>query len=434
MKKSIIPFILFVFLIVSCAPQRQYVTPENQSVSEKPNQIPIWFLNSRPNTDRFIYAVGSGSSLDHARNVATAELANYFDSYVKNKTEQMMRSLETERGEQSLIWFDWQTESLSRLRLPGVSYTRNVEVEELHYTEAQLDLEVFNRYHQEIASRITDLSNQGDIEIDPGRRFIYYGSAISLLPKTILPVEIQKQSAWTYLNGQLSELIDHLHSESKYEGEQIVVRISHANKPFRYVPIRFQNQKTVKADERGCYFLPSDIISGGEEFSLTIDIDLFPYPDDLNQDEIDRAKILLQRIAWQLPAPAPLIRIYIQASYTEENRPEDTGTVEHALARIVSNAGLRTTNDRSEATHLLEVEIETYLSSVNQHLGNFCKARGTVRLIGNSGVIKVFSFLDSDEQTKAVNQNRDVAFREARQKMLNLVEAQLTPYLRELDH
>ena len=423
---------VLLLLTISCSSQKPPVLPTTSTEKTKAAQPPIWYLNQRQNTDTYIYATGTGNSEEAAEADARAQLGHFFESYIKNQTNQVVQSFETGDKEVFSSWFEYQTKAVSRLRLPGVSITRRAEVNRTYYAEAQIDLGVFIEYHTEIGNRIRELARQGDIEDNPGRSFIHYGTALTLLPKTVLPVTIEGRLAQSLLNERIEKITDHLQAKSWYDEDQIIVELTLTGRPFMYVPVRFQEFKTLKADAKGRFVLPTTIVDEKGKIELSVDPDQFPYPHDLNEDELIIAKSLIASITWQLPAPPPLVKIFVRATYTQNDEDADASGISRAMNKMITDSGLRVADSESDATYVLKIDIETYLSSTNQYLGNFCKARGSVKLEGESGVIKAFTFPECEEKTKSTNKNLDQALREAQGKMIGLVEEQMEPYLKGL--
>jgi len=422
----------FLFIAISCSSRKVTVPPLTSIEISKTSNPPAWYLNPRQNNELFIYGTGSGNSQEVADIHSRVDLGHFFESYVKNQTKSLMQSLEQEDEVLFSDWYEYKSEAASRLRLPGVSITRRAEMNRTFYAEAQLELRVFNNYHTEIGDRIRKLAFQGDNENNPGRKFILYGTALTLLPKTVLPVTIDGRLAQSLLNERIEKITDHIRSKSWYANDQIIVELTLKGKPFMYVPVRFKGFKTMKADANGRFVLPSTIVDAQGNLQLSVAPDQFPYPHDLNEDEIVIAKSMIESITWQLPAPPPLVKIYVRATYMRNEDDADAIGIIRALNKNITDSGLRVADSASDATYILKVDLETFLSSTNQYIGHFCKARGSVRLEGKSGVIRVFEFPGCEEKTKSAHNNLDQGLREAQRKMIILIEEQVTPYLKGL--
>ena len=407
---------------------------------EVQKEIPNWITSPPSNNELFIYGAGIGSSYQSSDNSGKQQIGQYFDSYIISVYREYMESNQINDTEIFREYLDNRVQINSKLNLPGVSIEERSDSNDNYYSLAKLDLEQLRLHQYNTESKIIAFLENAEAEINSGKKLRSLFSAASLIPQIIYPVMINNKPLYFYLHNEINNVLDNIDSDYYIrknseitDNKVIVVNLKSLGTTIFSIPFTF-DVESLKADINGNYFLDYDKFTDGTPFYLKIRIDVnsLAYPPELNEDELVDAKKIIKNITGKM------FKIYIEppielkALISGNVQINGTGSDGNLLINKIKSSLLAkeidVVSNPDEANMQIRVNVQIFESSYNEHLGFCYKASGSIRISGNNSevIVKTLNDIDTEEDTKSFDKDKDKAALKAYQKICDLLVALLS--------
>ena len=335
--------------------------------------------------------------------------------------------------------------SISQLQIPGTSIVERCEINGNFSSLSKIDRAVFEKNQSAINEKIKEYARTAKDYDNPGKKLKNLLIAVSFLPQSVTPFDIENKAAVVYLQNQISEILDSV--ESSYEivknhklndKKQIIVRMLINQKPLTSIPILFETT-SLKCNGNGFYYLDYDDFCDGNPFYLKwkIDRNSLSFP-ELNKYELKDAVKLIKNIGGSsnqiyINPPVELFA-QIEANCFIDDEQMSNAKVVNAIKKVLLQNKISVANHQKEANMKIEADVNASFSSENEYLGFCYKTNATITITGDGMDRKVIVLddIDSDESTKSFDKNKIKASKNSLKMMIKFIEQELTKYLQSI--
>jgi len=447
MYKIIILLILFSILCFGCVFTKIETiqspsTSSSQSVQQTSPKS-CWFMQAPPkNSIRYIYGTASGTSQQSADENAKANISKYFRAFLTSRYREHFESNQINDNEQYSQYIENVIIEISQLQIPGTTISERCKIGDNYYSLAKIDKAIFEESQLAINTKIRDYINAANNCSNPGKRLRKLFLAISILPQSVTPFNIEDKVAIVYLQNEVSKIIDSV--ESSYEiinfGEmsntkQISIRLLANQRPLTSIPILFDTT-SLKCNSAGIYFLDYNDFCDGEPFYLKwqVDYNSLSFP-ELNEYQQNDAVKLIKNIVGSsnqiyIVPPVELIA-QIEVNCFIDDEQSNNIQVVNAIKKILLQNDILIENQLKEPNMKIKADVNIMFSSENEYLG-FCYNAAAVITITGAGIDKKVILLDdlkSEESTKSFNKSKRKAAENSLKMMITLIKKELEKYI-----
>ncbi len=416
---------IIVLLVLFGCTQTKKMEPERSKVTHTIEKID-WIEETPENTDKYIYAVGTGSDAASADVDARNGIASYFETRVKTQYEEQWSDVETEERSYFQSMITESTISNSEAVLPGLMIIKRAEKNGSHYSLAALNMTLLKKYQKNLNSHFDTQLLQAEMEDDPGIALQMIYSASTLLVKSVEPIfYAEKVPAIIQLNSQLNELYDGFEVETKLirdmvsdEYEQVLVTLTHEGVPVTDYPFTMTGCEW-NPDDKGNYVVDvSDITQSAVSFKLAFDYDKVTLPEEIKSYEVDMAKkfmrnLLTRDISTTLTIPR-VPRALVITKVNCDQQLNDSLINDTIVGNLLAE-GIKHEEDKRYANVVIKAIINVNYSSETA-LGHCYKSNVIIEIKMKDEDSKVVE-LATDEQTKAFDKDKNKAASKSLKKL-----------------
>jgi len=433
--------IIFVILFSGCSHNKAIdLKNEIEKKNEVPEEMPEWITSPPPNNELFIYGSGSGSSYQSSDTSAKQQIAHYFDSHIISVYREYMGSNQINDTEIFREYIDNKVRINSKINLPGISIEERYYSNPIFYSLAKLNLDQLKLHQYNTESIINAFLASAEAETNSGKKLRDLFSAASLIPQTIYPVMIKNKPLYFYLNNEINNVLDNIESDYYIRKDSeiinkkvIVVNLKSLGTNLFSIPFTFDTV-SLKPDNNGNYYLDYDEFTDGTPFylKLRIDVNSLAYPPELNENELIDAKEIIRNITGKMfkifIEPPIKLKALISDNVRINGIDSDGNLLINKIKTSLLAKEIDVVSNTDEANMQIQINVQIFESSYNEHLGFCYKASGSIRISGSGSevIVETLNDISTEENTKSFDKNKDAAALKAYQKICDLLVARLS--------